>query len=76
MGVLGLPFGPIRGVMWLGRVIQGEVDRVRHDPGVIRGELVELDDAHRRGDIDDDEHRQRQDELVNRLWGRTGDDGP
>ena len=55
MGLLawtvGLPILPVRGVIWLGEIIEQRVDHELHDPGVARRQLEEMEEATRRGEV-------------------------
>lgn len=70
MGLFDFPLMPVRGVMWIGRILQEEAERTLHDPARIRMELEALDEAHRRGEIDDEHYRDEQQELINLLLDR------
>ncbi|MGI5220691.1 gas vesicle protein GvpG [Nocardia sp. CA-290969] len=79
MGLLSslftLPLAPVRGVIWLGEVIQDQVEQQLHDPADIRRELDELEAAAAAGRLSEAEHRAAQQQLLNRLI-RPPDDPP
>ncbi|MGW0177770.1 gas vesicle protein GvpG [Nocardia sp. NPDC003345] len=70
--IVSLPLAPVRGVIWLGEVIQDQVDRQRHDPAAIRRELDEIDRAAAAGLLSDAEHRRAQQELLDRMIRPSG----
>ena len=65
--VFQLPLLPVKGVIRLAELIQGEVERQLHDPAVVRKELDEADRLHAAGEISDDELAMRQQESLSRL---------
>lgn len=76
--LLLLPLAPVRGVAWVAEQVQQQVDHQLNDPGVIRGQIDELDAAHERGEISETERDEQQEVLLARLVGRapaTEDDG-
>ena len=68
--LLMLPLAPVRGVVWVAEKIEDQVDRQMNDPVVIRAQIDELDAAHERGEISDEERDEQQDVLLARLTGR------
>lgn len=80
MGLLtslfSLPLAPVRGVIWLGEVIQDQVEQQLHDPAVIRRELAELDEAAAAGRLSEQEYRQAQQQLLNRMIKRPDPSTP
>jgi hypothetical protein len=68
--LLMLPLAPVRGVVWVAEKIEDQVDRQMNDPVVIRAQIDELDAAHVRGEISDEERDEQQDVLLARLTGR------
>lgn len=71
-GLLGLPLAPVKGVIWVGERIAEEADRVHNDPGRIRQELADLDEALADGEITEADHRLQEDALVRRLTEGQG----
>ncbi|MGV9745641.1 gas vesicle protein GvpG [Rhodococcus zopfii] len=65
--VLTLPIAPIRAVLWLGEVIQDQVEQQLHDPAVIRRELEEIDEAAAAGRLTEDEEAAAQQAVLNRM---------
>jgi hypothetical protein len=68
--LLMLPLAPVRGVVWVAEKIEDQVDRQMNDPVIIRAQIDELDAAHERGEISDEERDEQQDVLLARLTGR------
>jgi len=65
--VLTLPIAPIRAVLWLGELIQVQVEQQLHDPATIRRELEEIDEAAAAGRLTDDEKAAAQQAVLNRM---------
>lgn len=65
--IVSLPLAPVRGVIWLGEVIQDQVDQQLHDPANIRRELDDIDRAAAAGQLSDEEHRRAQQEVLDRM---------
>jgi hypothetical protein len=71
MGLLSsiflLPLAPVRGVIWLGEVIQDQVEQQLHDPATIRRELEEIDEAAAAGRLSEEERKQAQQAVLDRM---------
>ncbi|MFF0533205.1 gas vesicle protein GvpG [Nocardia amikacinitolerans] len=67
-----LPLAPVRGVIWLGQVIQDEVERQLNDPATIRRELEAIDEAAAAGQLSEEEHRQAQQAVLDRMMRPGG----
>ncbi|MFD6677171.1 gas vesicle protein GvpG [Rhodococcus zopfii] len=65
--IFTLPIAPIRAVLWLGEVIQDQVEQQLHDPAAIRRELEEIDEAAAAGHITEDEKAAAQQAVLNRM---------
>jgi Gas vesicle protein G len=63
-GIAKLPVAPVRGVIWLGEVIQRQVDQELHNPARTRRQLEELEEARERGEISADEEKQVQKQIL------------
>ncbi len=63
-GILMLPLAPVRGVIWLGEVIQRQVEQEMRNPANTRRQLEELQEARERGEISADEEEQAQQEIL------------
>ncbi|MER7454255.1 gas vesicle protein GvpG [Nocardia beijingensis] len=68
--ILSLPLAPVRGVIWLGELIQDQVDQKMHDPALMRRELEEIDAAAAAGQMSEEERRQAQQAVLDRMTGR------
>jgi hypothetical protein len=72
MGLLGNTLtapilGPLRGVLWLARMIEEHVNAELYDESKIRAELTELELALDLNQIDLDEYEARESMLLRRL---------
>lgn len=65
--ILGLPFAPIRGTIWVAEKVKEEAERQYYDPGLIRRKLEEVADAKEAGTITEEEAADLEKELVGRL---------
>ncbi|MEU2253764.1 gas vesicle protein GvpG [Nocardia xishanensis] len=76
MGLLSaiftLPLAPVRGVIWLGEIIQDEVERKLHDPATIRRELEAIDEAAAAGQLTEEERVQAQQAVLDRMMRPGG----
>ncbi|MGW4330644.1 gas vesicle protein GvpG [Nocardia sp. CY41] len=68
--ILSLPVAPVRGVLWLGEVIQDQVEQKMRDPAVMRRELEAIDEAAAAGQLSEEERRQAQQAVLDRMTGR------
>ena len=76
-GIAMLPLAPVRGVIWLGEVIQRQVDQEMHNPARTRRQLEELEEARERGEISADEEKQVQKQILeNRVKPATPETPP
>jgi polyhydroxyalkanoate synthesis regulator phasin len=67
--ILLLPVAPVRGVIWVGELIQDQVERQLHDPAALRSELEEIDSAVEKGDLSAEEAKQAQQATLERRTG-------
>lgn len=67
--ILTLPLAPVRGVIWLGEVIQDQVEQQLHDPAALRAELEEIDRAAQAGQLSEEEQKQAQQSVLDRMTG-------
>ena len=65
--IFTLPLAPVRGVVWVGEVLQEQAERELYDPAVIRRQLEELDEARAAGRISEEEAAEWEEELLSRL---------
>ena len=63
-GILMLPLAPVRGVIRLGEVIQGQVEQELRTPANTRRQLEELEEARERGEVSPDEEKQIQEQIL------------
>ncbi|MBF6471281.1 MULTISPECIES: gas vesicle protein GvpG [Nocardia] len=68
--ILTLPVAPVRGVIWLGELIQDQVEQQLHDPATMRRELEEIDAAAAAGRLSEEERKQAQQAVLDRMTGR------
>ncbi|WP_063045269.1 gas vesicle protein GvpG [Nocardia pseudovaccinii] len=64
--ILSLPLAPVRGVIWLGELIQDQVEQQRQDPATVRLELEEIDAAATAGRLSEEERKQAQRAVLHR----------
>ena len=69
-GIIGLPFAPLRGTVWLAQQVADEADRRMNDPAFIRQQLDEIATARSTGALPPDEADRMERELVGRLLQR------
>jgi hypothetical protein len=62
-----LPLLPLKGVLSLGELIQSEAERQLHDPGRLRRELDQIQQALDAGQISAEEADRAQEEAVTRF---------
>ncbi|KAB8197733.1 gas vesicle protein G [Nonomuraea phyllanthi] len=53
--ILGLPFAPIRGLVWLAELFQEQVDMETRNPASVRRHLEEIEAARAAGEITEEE---------------------
>jgi Gas vesicle protein G len=66
-GLLTLPLAPVRGTVWLAERIQEQAEQDFYDERTIQAQLMEIDAARERGEIDPDEAARAEDVLLERL---------
>lgn len=71
-GLLTLPLAPVRGTVWLARVIEAEVESRQSDEPSIMAALQELEAARGTGDFSDEEIEEAENELVEKLIALRG----
>ncbi|HTJ33771.1 MAG TPA: gas vesicle protein GvpG [Dactylosporangium sp.] len=71
MGIVGAiltaPLAPARLALWVGGVIQQQVEHEWYDPSVIRRHITEVDEAEADGRIEPREADEIRAELIGRL---------
>ncbi|MGV9818581.1 gas vesicle protein GvpG [Nocardia xishanensis] len=70
--IVTLPLAPVRGVIWLGQIIQDEVERQMNDPATIRRELEAIDEAAAAGQLSEEERVQAQQAVLDRMMRPGG----
>ena len=66
-GLLGLPFAPVKGVVWVAEQVLQQAEDEYYDPARIRAALDEVDRLRTSGELTEEEAVMREDELVERL---------
>jgi Gas vesicle protein G len=66
-GLLTLPLAPVRGVAWLTEQIADQAERELYDESRIVAELGQIEAAHNRGEVSDEQFDAYVDELLARL---------
>lgn len=66
-GILGLPFAPVRGTIWIAEQVKEQAEEVLYDPQRIQDELAEVDQARESGALTDEEAAELEEELIERL---------
>lgn len=74
--LLTLPLAPIRGVIWLGELIQDQVEQQLHDPATIRRELEDIDRAAAAGQLSEEERARAQQAVLDRMIRPSGPTTP
>lgn len=59
--------GPLKGVLWLARIIAEQAERTLYDEGVIRAALFDLEQQLEAGEIDEDAYETQETVLLERL---------
>ncbi|RTM01591.1 hypothetical protein EJV44_00470 [Ancylobacter aquaticus] len=59
--------GPLKGVLWLARIIAEQAERTLYDEGVIRAALLDLEQQLEAGEIDEDAYETQETVLLERL---------
>ena len=65
--ILGLPLMPVRGVIKLGEILQGQAEQELYGSGAVRRQLEELGEAAAAGEISPEEERRAARELLGRV---------
>ncbi|HEY6777041.1 MAG TPA: gas vesicle protein GvpG [Thermoleophilaceae bacterium] len=71
-GLLTLPLAPVRGTAWLAERIQEQAEGELYDEGAIQQQLMQLEEQHAAGEIDDEELAAAEDALIERLVEARG----
>lgn len=65
--ILGLPLAPVRGVIKLGELLQGQAEQELYGSAQVRRRLEELGEAVAAGEITPEEERRAARELLGRV---------
>lgn len=71
-GLLTLPLAPVRSTAWLAERIQEQAEGELYDEGAIQQQLMQLEEQHAAGEIDDEELAAAEDALIERLVEARG----
>ncbi|MEV4236613.1 MULTISPECIES: gas vesicle protein GvpG [unclassified Nocardia] len=71
--ILSLPLAPVRGVIWLGELIQDQVEQQLQSPAAVRRELEEIDEAAAAGRLSEEERKQAQQAVLDRTLPSSDD---
>jgi hypothetical protein len=74
-GLLTLPLAPVRGTVWLAERIEEQAEKELYDESSIQAGLLELETMREAGELDDEELREAEDALVERLMVIRGMEG-
>ncbi|MGY4098735.1 gas vesicle protein GvpG [Nocardia sp. R16R-3T] len=67
--IFSFPIAPVRGVIWVGELIQDQVEQQLRDPARLRRELEEIDRAAATGDLSAEQAQQAQQAILDRMTG-------
>lgn len=65
--IVTLPLAPVRGVIWLGEVIQDQVEQQLHSPAAIRRRIEEIEAEAAAGRLTDEERDRALREVLSPL---------
>ncbi|MEV6335377.1 gas vesicle protein GvpG [Nocardia vinacea] len=71
--ILTLPLAPVRGVIWLGELIQDQVEQQLQSPAAVRRDLEEIDAAAAAGHLSEEEQKQAQQAVLDRTLPSSDD---
>ena len=72
-GILLAPIAPVRGVVWVAERIAEEVERQELSQAAGVRQLEEIEQQRQRGEIDEEEARARETEIIKRQTSRVND---
>jgi hypothetical protein len=78
-GLLTLPLAPVRAAAKIGEIVQEQAEAELYDEDAIQAQMVDLEEAHEAGLIDDDELAEAENALLERLIAareRTSGEAP
>jgi len=74
-GLLTLPLAPVRGTVWLAERIEEQAENELYDETSIQSGLLELEAMREAGELDDEELREAENALIERLMAIRGMEG-
>jgi Gas vesicle protein G len=66
-----LPFAPVRGTVWVAERIADEVEREQYGPENAVKKLDRIEEAKKRGELDEPEADKRQEEVIEQQVVKT-----
>jgi hypothetical protein len=74
-GLLTLPLAPVRGTVWLAKILEAEAEDQLYDESSIMAALMELEAARETGEYSEEEIEEAENALVERLIALRGTGG-
>jgi hypothetical protein len=74
-GLLTLPLAPVRGTVWLAKILEAEAEDQLYDESSIVASLMELEAARETGEYSEEEIEESENALVERLIALRGTGG-
>jgi hypothetical protein len=74
-GLLTLPLAPVRGTVWLAKILEAEAEDQLYDESSIMATLMELEAARETGEYSEEEIEESENALVERLIELRGTGG-
>jgi hypothetical protein len=74
-GLLTLPLAPVRGTVWLAKILEAEAEDQLYDESSIMATLMELEAARETGEYSEEEIEESENALVERLIALRGTGG-
>jgi hypothetical protein len=74
-GLLTLPLAPVRGTVWLAKILEAEAEDQLYDESSIMAALMELEAARDTGEHSEEEIEESENALVERLIALRGTGG-
>jgi hypothetical protein len=74
-GLLTLPLAPVRGTVWLAKILEAEAEDQLYDESSIMASLMELEAARETGEYSEEEIEESENALVERLIALRGTGG-
>lgn len=74
-GLLTLPLAPVRGTVWLAKILEAEAEDQLYDESSIMATLMELEAARETGEYSEEEIEESENALLERLIALRGTGG-